>query len=220
MSIKAIVGRDPKTKKTRVQSVLFSKDWQPSAARKWLTSHGFKASSPESGRDYLRFRQEPPGRFEDFRTITLKSNRRRRNPLLTEEFHGRPPIEEIEATVSLAYPTQLSVLGDLREIALTDGTVLEFTDVLLACSEDRRQLYVVGNVEMPADRRYTLIGEAKHVVYATDKPHLDDPSPDTEYIHKFGEEGGERPLIVYDKDARSILIVGGDYVVKREGIVN
>lgn len=61
-------------KSTEVQSVLFDKaKWTPTAARKWLTSHGYKSPAVDTTAEYHRYRQSPPFNFEKgtFRTITL-----------------------------------------------------------------------------------------------------------------------------------------------------
>lgn len=38
--------------------------------------------------------------------------------------------------------------------------------------------------------------------------------------HEFGEEGGKRPDLVMDAKTKRLHIVGGDYDVKPEGIVD
>lgn len=38
--------------------------------------------------------------------------------------------------------------------------------------------------------------------------------------HEFGEEGGKRPDLVVDVDTKKLHIVGGDYDVRPEGIVD
>lgn len=38
--------------------------------------------------------------------------------------------------------------------------------------------------------------------------------------HEFGEEGGKKPDLVMDVDTKKLHIVGGDYDVRPEGIVD
>jgi len=53
-----------------VQSVLFDKDhWDENKARAWLKDHDFKAGSPDSTTNTLRFRQKDPGSYSRFRVI-------------------------------------------------------------------------------------------------------------------------------------------------------
>lgn len=40
------------------------------------------------------------------------------------------------------------------------------------------------------------------------------------YEHNFGEEGGKRPDLVMDAETKKLHIVGGDYDVRPEGIVD
>ncbi len=40
------------------------------------------------------------------------------------------------------------------------------------------------------------------------------------YEHQFGEEGGKRPDLVMDAATKKLHIVGGDYDVRPEGIVD
>jgi hypothetical protein len=41
-----------------------------------------------------------------------------------------------------------------------------------------------------------------------------------DYWHHFGEETGTQPRLIYDKTNHRLQLAGGEYVVKREGIVN
>lgn len=211
MAIKAIIGRRPGKKTTEVQSVLFSKDWPISRAKKWLGEHGFKSSHVEEGRNYWRFRQAPPDEFSHFATITFRKD----NPSLTEQFHGRPPKEVTYADIELFWHPELTVLGDLVEIGLVDGSKLEFDDAILASDDKGKQLYIIGDFDIAGNgRRFNILGKAKNVVYKTDKVHLGENEP-VEFIHTFEE----KPLIVWDAATNMIVFVGGSYEVKSEGIV-
>jgi hypothetical protein len=96
--------------------------------------------------------------------------------------------------------------------------------------ESARQLYFVGG-----DQDITLalgifgarersaglfeLGEARRIDYKQRKEHVPDPDVD-EWRHEFGEETGERPLVLFDAKHKRLLLEGGAYVVRAEGIVN
>jgi len=63
------------------------------------------------------------------------------------------------------------------------------------------------------------LGEARRIDYKQRKEHVPDPDVD-EWRHEFGEESGVRPLVLFDATHKRLLLEGGDYVVRREGIVN
>lgn len=115
-----------------------------------------------------------------------------------------------------------------------DGIEEDF--VSASSTPDRNQILFVGgnqivdleafdelnNNELAKD--YVFLGECFSISYFTDKHHLEGPEyqkDGTPYIHKFGEEeGGERPFLVYDKLNEHLLLVGGSYEVRDEGIWN
>jgi hypothetical protein len=63
-----------------------------------------------------------------------------------------------------------------------------------------------------------FIGSAQQVTYRTRK-HFDDFA-EIDYVHDFGEDGGQLPAVVYDRLNLTIEFAGGDYEIKPEGIVN
>lgn len=153
---------------------------------------------------------------------TSRIRRPRLNPSaekIAREFHGRDPIE-MTYEDHVEYPSELAVLGKLIEF-WTKDCKLDFSDddLLLASDADGKQLFVLGKVDIPYTKPMDIVGVCTHVVYLTDKPHLGDHS-NTEYIHKFGEDGGSLPVLIYDAMNKQLFLVGGDYVIKREGIVN
>jgi hypothetical protein len=109
--------------------------------------------------------------------------------------------------------------------------------VSVSSTPDRRQiLFVAGNqivdlsefdselTENELSKDYVCLGECFSISYWTDKHHLEGPEyqkEGTSYIHKFGEEeGGERPTLVYDRLNERLLLVGGSYEIRDEGIYN
>jgi len=68
-----------------------------------------------------------------------------------------------------------------------------------------------------------VLGEVYSIGYFTDKHHLTGPKEQkrgTPYEHKFGEQGGERPVLVYDTVNKRVELVGGGYEIRDEGIWN
>lgn len=158
--------------------------------------------------------------------------KRRRNPVeeaaeLSEAWHGRPARGQRESVTSVHEHGVLTDLGRLQELRLTDGTRLKFDkDTTLASNERGTQLFIEGGdqsvdlADFPdADdsKEKVDLGEIKSVVYVTAKEHLgrEDRTPGP-YTHKFGEEGGARPILVYDVVNGLLEIVGGSYKIERD----
>lgn len=58
-------------KGSEIQSLLFDKQWAPSEAKDWATSHGYKATKVHVTDNYIRLRQFAPVPGTEKRTITL-----------------------------------------------------------------------------------------------------------------------------------------------------
>ena len=167
---------------------------------------------------------------------------------VSEGFHGRPSsyIEDIIEVEK--YRTKLAHLGDLIEFEILDHRSsqhvipINFAEpdsnehVSVASTSNRRQLILSGgsqSIDLDSfsdlsdnekEKDYVTVGEIFSISYFTDKHHLEGPKyqkDGTEYIHVFGEEeGGERPILVYDRLNEHIILVGGSYEVRDEGIYN
>jgi hypothetical protein len=152
-----------------------------------------------------------------------------------EEFHGMPSEEEILAEEEIQVRENLSVLGRLVQLiceCVADEQVYRINfgeDVMLCCSADGRQLYIVGGDQsldldamgFPPEQQQkdkVFIGSAQQVTYRTRK-HFDEFA-EIDYVHDFGEDGGQLPAVVYDRLNLTIELAGGDYEIKPEGIVN
>lgn len=166
---------------------------------------------------------------------------------VSEGFHGRPP-DYIEDVIEIEhYRTNLAHLGDLIEFEILDRSGRMVTPINFAphdteehasvgSTPDRRQLLFSGGnqaidlssftdlSDIEKEKDYVCLGEVFSISYFTDKHHLEGPkyqADGTEYIHKFGEEeGGERPILVYDRLNSRLMLVGGSYEVRDEGIYN
>jgi hypothetical protein len=101
---------------------------------------------------------------------------------------------------------------------------------IVVSDESARQLYFVGGdqdvteslaVFGAVDRGAGLfeLGEARRIDYQQRKEHVPDPDAD-EWRHDFGEETGVRPKVLFDVNHKRLLLEGGEYVVRAEGIVN
>jgi len=172
----------------------------------------------------------------------LARRRRRINPedaeleqaaQLWREFHGAEPHGTTTTTERRIESATLTDLGRLAELTVRirpgETARLKFGPaVRLAATPDGGQLYIVGGDQrldlrklgladaLPKD--HVLVGEALAVTYATTKTY--DGDAPAEYIHRFGEEGGERPALAYDTRSQRLYLVGGTYTVRKEGVTN
>lgn len=185
------------------------------------------------------------------------SGRRKRNPKeeaaeLFEEFHGVPSKEVIEYVTKFHIHENLAGLGQLTELVFfTSGTkpervILEDSDigdgVWLCGSEDRKQLYILGEVDIDLEqlgyrpevdiKDAVELGRLTNVVYRTKKETHQLKLLD--YDHRLGKrerwqvrEGhgpeinkkvGECPVLAYHPREKRLSIIGGQYLILPEGI--
>lgn len=91
---------------------------------------------------------------------------------------------------------------------------------------DLSKLYDKGLYQGEASfgKQYCIVGMVYSIVYWTDKHHLSGPATQKKgvaYEHQFGEEkDGEPPWLVYDTRNKKILLSGGSYEIRDEGIWN
>lgn len=108
--------------------------------------------------------------------------------------------------------------------------VIKCTGTQVVSDESARQLWFVGGDQDVSaalamfgavDRGAGLfeLGEARRIDYKQRKEHVPDPDVD-EWRHEFGEETGVRPKVWFDPKTKRLLLEGGEYVVRAEGIVN
>jgi hypothetical protein len=155
-----------------------------------------------------------------------------------EEFHGEPGKHVDEYIEPTPRPATLSELGDLIELQVkrTPGwkwAVFDFTGcgVKLAGNAQGTQLYFVSGDQkvsrgelshVGADNSKELIdlGEAMIIAYRAKKSQLD--GIPANYEHKFGEETGVRPRLMYDRRGPSprLFLTGGEYRIEAAGIIN
>jgi hypothetical protein len=179
-----------------------------------------------------------------------RTGRGKRNPdaetaaaQMSETFHGRPPKEILEIEQTELSRNVFSDLGRLIELTVYNDNDEEFTigpfrGVRLVCTPAEkdpetghpiaRTIYFQAGdqaldlaslgIEGAAVKDTVRIGDAAQVVYHTSKD-FHDFAP-TDYSHDFGEETGVLPTLTYDTLNQRLALVGGEYLVKREGITN
>lgn len=155
-----------------------------------------------------------------------------------EDFHGEPG-KHVDTYQELQpRPMTLAQLGVLRmlEIKRPGGwkwAELNFIgkEIQVAANPTGTQIYFIGGdqkisrgqlTQIGSDNSKELIdlGECMLIDYRARKMHVNGVS--TPYGHKFGDETGRRPRLMYDRRGPEsrIYLVGGEYVAKIEGIRN
>jgi hypothetical protein len=158
---------------------------------------------------------------------------------IAELFHGRPVKEEITVTESIREHDWLWRIGPLVKLKIRTLTkrnaTLPFHQteegmVHLFCSPDGRQFYLRGGdqeLDLKAldmgpgsdwFRDHMIIGEAKEITYRDKKKFHKFKL--TEYYHKLGEETKKKPMLAYGAFANKMQIVGGQYRVETEDLVD
>jgi len=155
---------------------------------------------------------------------------------LYETFHQKAPerIDEYEEHVH--YHGWLAELGEMREVKVDlvyldppKQATIEFEPgTKLGCSENGRQLYLVGgdqSLDLEAlgfsrewIRDFMLIGVLSELTYRTKKGF--DQFQTIDYYHEVGEDTGDLPVLAYDNMNQQLMIIGGKYNVEYNGIVN
>jgi hypothetical protein len=150
------------------------------------------------------------------------------------KFHGKEPGHVTTVDQLRVTPAVLADCGRLVELVFKrPGFVREVypfaesngRQVRVATTGDGGQLYFVGGDQeidlrgggftLPKD--HVWLGTCVSIAYHTSKDfHNFKPS---DYGHKFGDEGGLKPEGGYDVHSKRLYLIGGDYRVKREGIV-
>lgn len=107
---------------TEIQSVLFSTDqWTARDARGWLLAHQFLAPRVDRTKNYLHYRQDPPGRFvkSSIRTIDLEARKGIKALVGCPKKKTNPKKKK---TQTFKIPKVTAILGKLRELAVEKPT--------------------------------------------------------------------------------------------------
>lgn len=155
-----------------------------------------------------------------------------------EEFRGEPCAHVDTYVEPEPRPANLGQLGVLVELQVkrTGGWkwgVLDFVgkNVNVAGNVGKSQIYFVGGDQkitrgqlshLGVDNSKELIdlGECMAIAYRAKKMQVNGIASD--YEHKFGDATGRRPRLMYDRRGPQgrIFLIGGEYTIEPEGIVN
>lgn len=155
---------------------------------------------------------------------------------LYEKFHGETPREVLSVQESsamrrvytgLGWLSQLLVIGRAGTIELAFDADDEETRVLVATSPDGKQIYFIGGDQdlgrsldkftEDTSKDFIDLGECVHLGYVTQK-YFDDFKT-FDYHHDLGEESRVVPQLYYNKLQRRMILVGGEYRVELENLV-
>lgn len=150
-------------------------------------------------------------------------------------FHGHPPEEIFQFKTRVHDHEWVSGMGKLERLFILnlDGEEVEldsFRGARLTQNEKGTQIMITGgdqSVEIEdfgIDREpheLELLGTLARVWYYTTKTHLRPEDGGTAiYDHEFGGRGRRRPVVMYDVLNRLLSVVGGDYTILPEGILD
>ena len=162
-------------------------------------------------------------------------------------FHGRGPKEVVKVNELTGGPKTVTALGDLLYFVVVPGDddsaayKVKWGDgdkrPFLASNAKATQLYIVGGNqdvdEMLRKMGVTSsaqdlldLGEVREVEYYTQKD-FDNFTP-IQYFHHFGEEDAKRnprgrirrPRLIYSRSNKKLMLAGGAYKIKKDGIIN
>ena len=166
-------------------------------------------------------------------TITLRVNPTAEG--IREYFTGAP-VERItvrdEPHMRAGDYALLGKLLTLYVKPLRGGQVqmIEGDGISVVSDETARQLWFVGGDQdvstaleqfSARDRGGNIyeLGEARRIDYQQRKEHAPHPDQD-EWQHHFGEDNGIRPIVLFDRNHKRLLLEDGDYRIETDGIIN
>ena len=159
-------------------------------------------------------------------------------------FHGRGPKEVVTVKQLEGDPTKVAALGDLTFLVVGDNEAPAYKIAwggkkekpFLATNPKATQLYIVGGDQdmdemlrrlgvTSASQDLLDLGEVHEVEYYTQKD-FDNFAP-IRYYHHFGEEDAKknprhirRPRLIYSRRLKKLMLAGGAYKIKKDGIIN
>lgn len=149
----------------------------------------------------------------------------KRNPsikALSQTFQGKANGHVSEYKAANSAPSDLARIGKLVFLKLSGGKQTRVPGGMVAV-DSKGKLWLTAKrapVFTKKAKPGTMLdfGPVDQICYETAKAHIESGRT-TEYVHKFGEDGGKRPHLLVDAEGMPILR-GGDYQIKSEGIVN
>jgi hypothetical protein len=149
-----------------------------------------------------------------------------------EEFHQKAPGKIVEYETLVRYPENFAELGKLIELrfaldsANPDFPLTNFGACQAVATPDGANIYFLGgdqsvnlgDLDIASDKDFVELGSCTYICYFTVKGFHD--WVPTRYWHRFGEEDGIQPVLCYDRLNKALFLMGGNYRVRPEGIVN
>lgn len=188
-------------------------------------------------------RQNPSVLNRLMRNFGIGTTDQDRAEMLAEDFHGRPVRDVIEVEELERFDEYGAVLGYLEELAILteDGDAVipigfkygpnNPDTVFVVANPEGTNIEFVGgdqNIDWQAvdgagvqDKYLVWVGPVLSIAYWADKHHLSGPKAQRQgivYEHEFGEDGGELPCLIFDRQNTKLLLVGGSYTIEPEGI--
>jgi hypothetical protein len=149
-----------------------------------------------------------------------------------QTFHGKAPGRIVEYDELIKFPQNFAEMGRLVELRIDLDSAnrkfpfTHFGDCKVVCTPDGQNIYFVGgdqkinlgDLDIGGEKDFIELGPCVYICYHTTKDFHDFAPID--YFHEFGEEDGIKPMLAYDRLNQKLFLMGGNYNVKREGIVN
>jgi len=165
-------------------------------------------------------------RFDVERVVT-KKNPQTERAKIREQFLGRKGTgREMKLFTLPGGPKRAGSLAKLKSITLMNGKVQSFPKgaAYIGGVKSGKLARMVIGLKQPFPlpngleaNKVHVYGEVRRFNYWARKPHLyGENSPEYEFTHKAGEEGGRRPVLVFHNGA--IGFRGGDYKIQAEGV--
>jgi len=149
-----------------------------------------------------------------------------------EEFHQKRPSRIVEIDQTFYYPENYAELGKLKELRFdldennADFPLTSFRGTKAVCTPDGANIYFLEGdqaidfeaLNISSDKDMVALGPCTYICYHTVKGFHDFEPID--YWHRFGEEDEVYPVLAYDRLNKALFLIGGNYRVRPEGIVN
>jgi len=90
-----------------------------------------------------------------------------------------------------------------------DGTQLSFKG-----GDQSLDLNRLGITGSEAEKELVYVGHVTHITYHTRKQFGKKPE-EFDYVHRMGEDGGEEPILNYDRINKRLLLSGGTYNIEK-----
>lgn len=206
---------------------------------------GYKYAFVEKAGKWYSQRKLKERTAEQLEADYAKETGRKANPAtasdaLYKRFHGKESTKTVTTVEREHHHGNLAELGILQEIKVILNpsaaksqqklATLKTSDneTRLCSNEDGTQLFIVGgnqNINLNAlgfpkagQKEQMILGLADEITYRTRKKF--DQFKTIDYFHGLGEDSGVKPYLAYKPRDKKLLIFGGRYKVKPEGIVD